>query len=156
MMDFGKILNQWEQTERGRRKSGSEKDRERMESWLDAYPPDAAADDVSEPHDSVRNAQERARLRALPAQRVLDLHGKTGREAGAALTRFLERARADGLEKVLVVHGKGNHSREGRSLLKSVVRNVLQESPVAGETGTPPRDQGGSGATWVILRHRSR
>ena len=106
--------------------------------------------------ENVLSARARRRLRAMAPQRSLDLHGKTAAEARALVHGFLRQAHSDGLEKVLIVHGKGLHSEGGDSVLKRTVQDVLRESRLAGETGVPPRELGGSGGTWVILRYRSR
>ena len=56
-----------------------------------------------------------------------------------------------GAEKVLVVHGKGNHS-EGESVLKRTTREFVERCPFAGESGQAEVRLGGSGATWVALK----
>ena len=63
--------------------------------------------------------------------------------------------RRRGMRKGLVIHGKGNHSAEG-SVLAPLVRDFLEMSSEIGEFGRAARKDGGSGATWFILRQRSR
>jgi len=159
-MDFGDILDRWER-ERGKQggadgKRDGGKDRSDMDRWIDRYSPDEPKPEDAGVHDNVLSARARRRLRAMAPQRSLDLHGKTAAEARALVHGFLRQAHSDGLEKVLIVHGKGLHSEGGDSVLKRTVQDVLRESRLAGETGVPPRELGGSGGTWVILRYRSR
>ena len=72
-------------------------------------------------------------------------------EAEEAIDRFIREAKSRGLEKVLIVHGKGNHSL-GEPVLKRVVRAFLEKCPLTGAFGVADRSEGGRGATWVLLR----
>lgn len=156
-MGFDSILDQWEN-----RKAGKKVPVEKTEStsapsgdWLEAYPPDAdilAAKDKDERPPV--SAGKSIWLRRDP-QDILDLHGLTGREAGEDLNRFIQSMRHRGLRKGLIIHGKGLHSAEG-SILAPLVRGYLEKSAEIGEFGQATRKDGGSGATWFILRHRSR
>jgi len=69
---------------------------------------------------------------------------------------FLEEARASGFRKVLIIHGKGNHSHDGGAVLKTAVRAHIHNHPLTGEVGVPDRSMGGEGALWVAMRQRSR
>ncbi len=144
-MDFGRILDSWERREHGGADGGVD-----MGEALRRFPPPAEGEE--------REAQEREspgerlrRLKRLPPQAQLDLHGMTAAGAGKALQEFLRSSRQRGLHKVLVIHGKGNHS-PGEPVLHKVVRTVLERSPHAGAFGPAPRQAGGRGATWVALR----
>lgn len=125
-----------------------------LEGWLNRH---GVSDKDAEPGDGADDREARieaaARLRRLEPQAVLDLHGKTATEARGLLTAFLASSMGLGLEKVLVVHGKGNHS-VGDPVVAEVVRQVLEESPIAGAFGPAERHSGGTGATWVVLRKR--
>ncbi len=136
-MDFGEILNEWERIKRNR---GDER-----EIPIREDPSDRA---------SLRE-QEARRLSQLRPQASLDLHGKSASEAEVAVESFLCDAARHGLEKVLIIHGKGNHS-SGAPVLKATTRRVLESSPLAGRFGPADRDQGGGGATWVIVRRVAR
>ena len=96
-------------------------------------------------------ALQRSRRRKMAPEAEIDLHGLTRMEAETALDRFFTDSRRKGLCKILVIHGKGKHSGS-TSVLPDFVKKYLQDSPYAGETGTPDRLQGGSGATWVLLK----
>jgi DNA-nicking Smr family endonuclease len=164
-MDFGKIYEQWEKgrhTE-GRNTEGpgagrKEKVRRELEEWLDANPiPPEAVDGRDEEalHPSQRKAARRAELRRMEPEDSIDLHGMTAEEAVAALKIFLEASRKRDLQKVLVIHGRGLHSREP-AVLPRKVREFIEKSGLTGEYGYADKRHGGSGATWVVLRQRSR
>lgn len=127
-----------------------------MEKWVDAYPPkngkEQNADSV---HRTMEFAKNRKELRRLRPQRYLDLHGTIVNDALALVDSFLKEAERSGLKKVLIIHGKGNHTASG-SVLREAVKRYLQEHPTAGEIGAAEREDGGSGATWVLIRQRSR
>jgi DNA-nicking Smr family endonuclease len=171
-MDFGEILDEWEKIERDHRDSSAAPGagpgpgaaarspaqarakpvpEAPLEAWLRA---NGVRDKDAEAADS-RNAQERGlesrRLAELRPQAVLDLHGMTGEEAEAAVTEFVRTSSRMGLEKVLVIHGKGLHS-SGAPVLKKAARRALEGLPLAGRFGEADRADGGSGALWVLIR----
>ncbi len=149
-MDFGEIMDNWEK-ERGSAKKTSDRAVD-MERLLSRYPPDKEAAVKKDREASPVARKDRSkRLRALEPQAVVDLHGMTGREAELALERFLRISLDKGLEKVLIVHGKGIHSRR-EAVLVGVVRAFLEKCPFAGAFAAAKKGQGGRGATWVILR----
>jgi DNA-nicking Smr family endonuclease len=145
-MDFGDILNEWE-SRRTPERSGRD-----MERYLSEYLPDkdiAAMKDGPEKDES--SASNRALLRQLKPQAELDLHGLNSSDAIARLGLFLRECRKKGLRKVLIIHGKGNHS-SGEPVLGKEVRKYLERCAFAGEFRTASREMGGKGAVWVILR----
>jgi DNA-nicking Smr family endonuclease len=75
----------------------------------------------------------------------------TAEEAASALDAFLEREGRRGVEKVLIVTGKGNHSK-GEPVLGRIARRVLESSPWAGRFGVADAVDGGRGALWALLR----
>jgi DNA-nicking Smr family endonuclease len=95
----------------------------------------------------------RRKLRSKRPDAVLDLHGLTRDEAWRSLEDFFRAGKQRGLEKLLVIHGKGNHSPEG-SVLGRTVRDFIERCPFAGESGRGDAASGGSGATWVLLKGR--
>ncbi len=137
------MLEQWERTEKGRKVT-----------------------EESVRHAGKRDADHQALLSELPVrpaitglkkmrpQSELDLHGCTAAEAEKQVLDFLEQAARQGLVKVQIVHGKGNHSQHGRAVLKDVVKRCIDRSPYAGQTGTPSAAEGGSGATWVAVKKK--
>lgn len=159
-MDFGNILDEWERIQRDR---GDSSKGARAESALDGQGSSRAleawiaaneiGDKDAEPEPADR-ALEARRLAALKPQAVLDLHGMTAEEAGLAIATFIEHASRRGLEKVLVIHGKGLHSA-GAPVLKKAAMRALEAHPMAGRFGPADRVEGGSGALWVLLKRRS-
>lgn len=129
-------------------KPSPEDPRRAMESWLARH---AVVDKDGGGESAASGAEEARRLAALRPGARLDLHGMTVAEAQLALGNFLENAARRGIEKVLVITGKGNHSAGGAVLAKAV-RGFLEANPRAGRFGTADRADGGSGALWVVLR----
>jgi DNA-nicking Smr family endonuclease len=158
-MDFGDIMNDWDARtkKKAREESASAKAaparenpvRSAQERWLERYgvSQEALRDEGSEsgPYLSRRD------IDAMPVDAILDLHGKTAAEAELALADFFNAARARACRKLLVIHGKGLHS-EGDSVLGTIVARWLERCPAAGRSGKADRTQGGSGATWVLVK----
>jgi DNA-nicking Smr family endonuclease len=99
---------------------------------------------------AAREAESR-RLAAKRPEASLDLHGMRAEEAEAALAAFLEASARKGLEKVLVITGKGIHS-QGEPVLGKAARRAIEASPWAGRFGVADAASGGGGALWVILK----
>ncbi len=97
-----------------------------------------------------------ARLRSgeVPVDRELDLHRLAADAAERRLREALTGARRAGARCVLVVHGRGRHSRDG-PVLKEALVDWLQRPPlsriVMAFASALDRD-GGAGATYVLLR----
>jgi DNA-nicking Smr family endonuclease len=145
-MDFGNILDEWENSKKPAR---VKKD---MNQYLDGYLPDektAAAKE--EPGERLSKAEKRAKLQRMKPQAEIDLHGLKVKEALELLEKFLRDSLRKGLKKVLIIHGKGNHST-GSPVLGKEVRKFLERCAFAGEIHPAPREMGGNGAVWVILR----
>lgn len=152
--DFGDILDEWNAQRESRRKQKNKQQTAEFEKMIDQYLPDVGVHsqkDGLRSEDKQEQAADRARLKQMAPQATLDLHGCRIGEAVDRLERFLKTSRAQGLQKVLIIHGKGNHSAEG-SVLDRVVRNHLERSAISGEFGLADKKRGGRGATWVILR----
>ncbi|MFW5694161.1 MAG: Smr/MutS family protein [Alkalispirochaeta sp.] len=122
-----------------------------MDRLLDRYPPppDLDKDDFAD------QAYDHVAPRKLPVEREIDLHGLTGVDATGQLETFIAQAARDGIRKVLIVHGKGS-SPGSEGVLKALVRRYLEASPMVGATGHPGVELGGAGATWAVIRQRSR
>ena len=87
----------------------------------------------------------------MRCEAVIDLHGCTRDEAWSRLESFFADCRRRGLQKVLIIHGKGTHS-DGGSVLLQVVKQFLEQNRHAGESGLSRKEDGGSGSTWVLLK----
>jgi DNA-nicking Smr family endonuclease len=156
-MDFADILDQWDRQTGGSlgKKaapgSPSRQGADILNAWLRVH---EVIDKDAELFDSApysEKGERRRRLRAKKADATLDLHGQTRDEAWRSLDGFFRLSRRQGHEKLLIVHGKGNHS-EGEAALKRVVRNYIERCAFAGESGQAVAAEGGSGATWVLLK----
>jgi len=127
-MDFGNILDEWQ-----RRGKGSIPNK------------DAQLEKTPSP------AEIRRRLLKKRPDATIDLHGLTRDEAWISLEEFFKNAERENFEKLMIIHGKGNHTG-GESAIKLMVRNFLERSPIAGQSGQCKANEGGSGATWVLIK----
>jgi len=127
-MDFDKMMNTWLDS---------------RESWVNYKKEESSTE--------LPKGNLRLFLKQLPPEDEIDLHGKTIQESEYLLTEFVKGAERRGLRKVLIIHGKGNHSKGG-AVLSTWVKHFLEKSPNCGETGHPDKRDGGIGATWVILK----
>jgi DNA-nicking Smr family endonuclease len=88
-------------------------------------------------------------------QAHLDLHGLTRSEAKQELTAFVDQSCYRGYRCVLVVHGRGLHSKDQIPVLKESVQGWLSRGGIAQRvlafTTARPHD-GGAGAVYVLLR----
>jgi DNA-nicking Smr family endonuclease len=95
------------------------------------------------------------RTGAFSAQAHVDLHGLTKDEAKGALETFIQKSRVAGLRCVLVVHGRGLHSKDQIPVLKQSVQVWLSHGRPAKNVlafcSARPQD-GGAGAVYVLLR----
>lgn len=151
-MSFDTILDSWENRRDEVEKAGADV---MSENWLDDYLPDARALKNKDEGNSVHQRGPRVNWRREAHQNVLDLHGMTEKEARKEIGFFIDSMRRRGLRKGLIIHGKGLHSG-GRAILGSVVRDCLESSSEVGEFRRAKAKNGGSGATWFLLRQRSR
>jgi DNA-nicking Smr family endonuclease len=89
----------------------------------------------------------------------VDLHGQTRSEAKSAVEAFLRSARAAGKRCVLVVHGRGIHSKDQLPVLKDALRTWLATARFARHVlafATARPADGGAGAIYVLLRRAGR
>jgi DNA-nicking Smr family endonuclease len=157
-MKFGDLLEQWDQQSRaaagpgkkppaGQRTEGADP----LSRWLrknGVYDKDAG-----DPEAGESPASRRRRLYAQRPDAVLDLHGLTRDEAWLSLEEFFRAGKKQGFEKLLIIHGKGNHS-PGEAVLGRTVRDFIERCPLAGESGHGDAVSGGSGVTWVLLKEK--
>ncbi len=171
-MDFDTILDKWEnRKDRGKGSSGDFGDKPSKkndtatpadsgksafgEDVLSQYLPGSEIVAGKDKEDIPPVSEGRSIWLRRPIQDTLDLHGLNGTEAREALGGFIRSMRRRKLRKALVIHGKGLHSPDG-SVLAPLVREYMEMSVEIGEFGRAGRRDGGSGATWFILRQRSR
>lgn len=89
----------------------------------------------------------------------VDLHGLKRDEAKREVEEFLRRSRLGGKRCILVVHGRGLHSKDNVPVLKEAVRGWLSSDRfgrhvLAFATARPA--DGGAGAIYVLLRKPGR
>ena len=135
----------------GHRRSGENEVRVNpMDFWLRRYGVFDKDKDF-ERAENKRKYTSAAELKNLPVEAQIDLHGLTREEAWSRLDAFISECSSRRLKKVLIVHGKGNHSEE-EPVLKNLVRSFIERDKRLGTSGHPGGVDGGSGATWVIIR----
>ncbi len=92
-------------------------------------------------------------------QAELDLHGADARSAHTLVEKLCADAHVRGLRVVKIVHGRGRNSPGGEAVLRPSLPRWLSRGP----TGqlvlawtTAPQNDGGAGATYVLLRRERR
>lgn len=127
-INFGEILDRWEKT----------KSRAELEARL-------------KEKESHRPAARNINFKKIPIDASLDLHGLTLSETEKNLEIFVNKARRMGWKKILIIPGKGIHSKKP-PVLKTAVMDFIRRSPYLGTHGTLSPAEGGSGAVWVIIK----
>lgn len=172
---FGDILSQWDQIqhtkpaskkqtqvshkkanasfmEQEETKLPEEKNtREAMTAWLNRYGT-VDKDKLVQEHTLQQKMNDREYLRTMKPEATIDLHGLTRDEAWNRLDAFVGDCKRRGLKKILVIHGKGNHSHGTDPVLGPMVRLFIEKDSRMGSSGHPDRNNGGTGATWVIIK----
>lgn len=102
-----------------------------------------------------RRIVQKLRRGEYAIQGHLDLHGMIKADARPALERFVLASRRAGKRCVLIVHGRGLHSKDQIPVLKQGVQQWLSRGRVAREViafATARPCDGGAGAVYVLLR----
>ena len=94
---------------------------------------------------------DRNYLRNMAPEASIDLHGLTKEEATARLDSFVTECIRRKITKILIIHGKGNHSST-EPVLAKLVHDYIERNYHLGESGHPDKTEGGRGATWVIIK----
>ena len=81
---------------------------------------------------------------------VLDLHGQTVIEACESLSNFMYHHQFELF--IQIIHGKGYHSENGMSILKTQVVSFLKQHPQVLAFNSCPDKDGGTGAVFVLLK----
>lgn len=132
--------------------NSSEKRANPMEVWLRRYGT-IDKDKLAEENEERSRQQDRSYLINMKPEAYLDLHGLHKDEAEEKLTVFVNTCVRKRIRKILVIHGKGNHTKGTDPVLGELVRKFIQSNPYCGMSGHPKsREDGGSGATWIILK----
>jgi DNA-nicking Smr family endonuclease len=88
----------------------------------------------------------------ISPQATLDLHSRSVAEAGEELAAFLLAAQKTALRCVIVIHGKGYQSIDGKPVLKIQVNHWLRDAPSVLAFSSAQLRHGGMGAVYVLLR----
>lgn len=99
---------------------------------------------------------EKLRQGQITPQLELDLHGLTVVYAEETLNIFLNECRKRKLRCICIIHGKGNRSNNGQSILKCKVNYWLRCYNDVLAFTSAPRWDGGSGAVYVLLRNPNK
>jgi DNA-nicking Smr family endonuclease len=105
------------------------------------------------------NLVRKLRRGDFAVQAHVDLHGMTREEAKRAVEAFLRSSRNAGKRCVLVVHGRGLHSKDQLPVLKDALRTWLSTRRSARHVlafATARPVDGGAGAIYVLLRRAGR
>jgi DNA-nicking Smr family endonuclease len=105
--------------------------------------------------DAPRQALRELRSPAFRAEATLDLHGERAEAAANALDRFVRAQHRRGARRLLVITGKGQHSKDGIPVLGEVVRRALLRGGPAQLVQafcSAHASLGGRGALCVLLR----
>jgi DNA-nicking Smr family endonuclease len=97
---------------------------------------------------------KRLRRGQLPVEAELDMHGMTIPVAENELVRFLSHCQDRHVRCARIIHGKGFGSRSGSPVLKNRLNHWLRQHHEVLAFTTTPRDAGGAGAVYVLLRTR--
>ncbi|MBI4508559.1 MAG: Smr/MutS family protein [Deltaproteobacteria bacterium] len=116
--------------------------------------------DTNEYIEGIAEGIDRRLLRRLRAgdfavQAHLDLHGLKRDEAKERVERFIAESRRTSRRCVLIIHGRGFHSKDQIPVLKQALRNWLGRGRIARSVlafATARTCDGGAGAVYVLLR----
>ncbi len=122
-----------------------------MEVWLNRYGT-VDKDKIQDEADENAKLHNINYLKTLRPEDRIDLHKLTREEAWAALDVFVANCARKGLKKILIIHGKGEHSHGSDPVLGPMVKTYIEQDKRLGLSGHPDRNHGGNGATWVILK----
>jgi DNA-nicking Smr family endonuclease len=159
MKDFGDILDAWERQTaipqgKKKRKKNNEisanmpaKSEDILIRWLEV---NGVYDKDADEENESSSAERRRRVLNKKPDASIDLHKLTQDEAWEKLEEFFRESKQNNFEKILIVHGKGNHG--GNAVLRQLTHQFIEKSPFAGESGHNPATLGGTGTTWVILK----
>ncbi len=120
--------------------------------------PDKDLESASPPTTLKGTSPRKARRGKGDVLESLDLHGKDTERALRDLDSFIQRTRAAGRRRVLVITGKGLRSEGGAPVLKKAVGRWLRKSGTSRveRAETAPSHLGGEGAMILFLRPRAR
>lgn len=110
-------------------------------------------DKIQEQQEENNKFLNRDYLINMKSQAFIDLHGLHADEAEIKLAGFVQECLRKKMKKILIIHGKGIHSTGSDPILGKVVKSFIERNKNCGLSGHPKnKGEGGTGATWVILK----
>jgi len=91
----------------------------------------------------------------IDIEATLDMHGMRVVDARQAMERFLNQSLKAGRRCVMVIHGKGQGSRDQQPVLKQKTNQWLRQKEQVLAFASAPRWNGGTGATYVLLSRKN-
>ncbi|MBR5646419.1 MAG: Smr/MutS family protein [Treponema sp.] len=150
-MDMNEILEKWDKIN-SKKSSDEKKSNHIMNDWLDKYGT-IDKDQIAEHSQHIQKFNEKNYIQNLKCEETLDLHGYHQKEAEQLLENFINECVRRKLKKVLIIHGKGIHTKGTDPVLKETVRKFIECNKHCGASGHPKSNaEGGSGATWIVLK----
>ena len=92
----------------------------------------------------------------IEPEATLDLHGMRVVDARQAMSRFLQQSLKRHLRCIMVIHGKGQGSKDQQPILKQKTNQWLRQRDEVLAFCSAPRWNGGTGATYVLLSRKHR
>ena len=122
-----------------------------LDVWLNQHGT-VDKDKIADEAEYEAKLHNREYLRNLAPEATIDLHGLTRDEAWTRLENFVNDSIRRGFRKIMIIHGKGNHSHGTDPVLGPMVRQFIEVNPKLGTSAHPDRNNGGNGATWVLIK----
>ncbi len=99
---------------------------------------------------------KRLRRGDFSIQDELDLHGLIASEAKAMTHEFINECAYHNVSAVRIIHGKGNHSRNKKPVLKNLIIGWLKKNQFVIAATSTPRNDGSTGAIYVLLKQKQK
>lgn len=90
----------------------------------------------------------------IEPEATLDLHGMRVVDARQAMARFLQQALQQHRRCIIVIHGKGQGSKDQQPVLKQKTNQWLRQRDEVLAFCSAPRWNGGTGATYALLSRK--
>lgn len=97
---------------------------------------------------------KRLRRGDFAVQDELDLHGMIAIEAKTAIHEFINECALVNVSAIRVIHGKGNHSRHKKPVLKNLIIGWLKKNQFVIAATSTPKNDGSTGAVYILLRRK--
>jgi len=97
---------------------------------------------------------KRLRRGDFSIQDELDLHGLIASEAKAMTHEFINECAYQEVSAVRIIHGKGNHSRHKKPVLKNLIIGWLKRNQFVIAATSTPQNDGSTGAIYVLLKYK--